>query len=57
MGMGKELADMVAAGVSGGPDAIKETVESFAAIGADELILNPSLDDLSQVAQLAATVL
>jgi hypothetical protein len=31
-------------------------VESFAAIGADELILNPSLDDLGQVAQLATTV-
>jgi alkanesulfonate monooxygenase SsuD/methylene tetrahydromethanopterin reductase-like flavin-dependent oxidoreductase (luciferase family) len=54
---GDEVADAVAAGVHGGPDAVKAAVESFAQIGADELILNPALDDIDEVARLAEVVL
>jgi alkanesulfonate monooxygenase SsuD/methylene tetrahydromethanopterin reductase-like flavin-dependent oxidoreductase (luciferase family) len=54
---GDEEADAVAAGVHGGPDAVKAAVEAFAGIGADELILNPALDDIDEVARLADALL
>nr|WSZ19527.1 LLM class flavin-dependent oxidoreductase [Streptomyces canus] len=54
---GPEMADFMSGAVSGGAEAIKATVASFADIGADELILNPTVDDIDEVAQLADIVL
>lgn len=50
---GEEFSDMVAGGVSAGPDAVRATVRAFEEIGADELILHPTLDDLDEVTRLA----
>jgi alkanesulfonate monooxygenase SsuD/methylene tetrahydromethanopterin reductase-like flavin-dependent oxidoreductase (luciferase family) len=54
---GNEIADMVSANVSGGVDAVKQTVKAFEDIGADELILGPGVDDLDEVSRLADAVL
>jgi len=54
---GDETADATAAGVRGGPVAVKEAVAAFGDLGADELIFNPGLDDLNEVRRLAETVL
>ena len=54
---GDEVAKFVASEVSGGADAVKATVRSFANIGADELILYPATDHVDEVARLADTVL
>jgi alkanesulfonate monooxygenase SsuD/methylene tetrahydromethanopterin reductase-like flavin-dependent oxidoreductase (luciferase family) len=54
---GDEFADMVAGGVSAGPDAVRATVRAFEEIGTDELILHPVLDDLDEIARLADAVL
>ncbi|KIF75611.1 MmcJ protein [Streptomyces sp. 150FB] len=54
---GEEVADGTAAGVHGGAEAVKEAVRAFADIGADELILNPTLADIDEVARLADVVL
>lgn len=54
---GDDVADATAAGVHGSPDAVKAAVRQFAGIGADELIFNPTTDDLDEVARLADAVL
>jgi alkanesulfonate monooxygenase SsuD/methylene tetrahydromethanopterin reductase-like flavin-dependent oxidoreductase (luciferase family) len=54
---GVELADATASGVNGGPDAVRSAVQEFAAIGADELIFNPTLDDPDEILRLADAVL
>lgn len=51
--MGEEMANRAAAGVLGGAAAVRGAVEAFAAIGADELIFHPMLDDIEEVARLA----
>lgn len=53
----KESASFVSAGVHGDPDAVREAIGRFEEIGADELILNPTLDDIDEVARLADAVL
>jgi hypothetical protein len=40
-----------------GAAAVKEAVAAFGDLGADELIFNPGLDDLSEVRRLAESVL
>ncbi len=54
---GAEIADATASGVHGGPEAVKAAVGEFARMGADELIFNPTLDDLDEIARLADAVL
>ena len=54
---GHEEADGVAAGVYGGAAAVKDAAQAFADIGADELIFNPTLDDIEEVARLADAVI
>lgn len=54
---GEEMAESAAAGVQGGADAVKEAVRAFADIGADELILIPTLADVDEIARLADVVL
>jgi alkanesulfonate monooxygenase SsuD/methylene tetrahydromethanopterin reductase-like flavin-dependent oxidoreductase (luciferase family) len=54
---GAETADFIAGAASGGAEAIKTTVRAFEEIGADELILNPTLDDIDEIARLAEVVL
>ncbi|GGJ58715.1 LLM class flavin-dependent oxidoreductase [Streptomyces brasiliensis] len=43
--------------VCGGVDAVRATVKAYEELGVDELILNPSVDDLDEVARLADAVL
>jgi alkanesulfonate monooxygenase SsuD/methylene tetrahydromethanopterin reductase-like flavin-dependent oxidoreductase (luciferase family) len=51
-----EGADFIASTVRTSPDAVRAAVKEFEAIGADELIFNPTLDDLDEVARLADVV-
>ena len=53
-GMG--MADHVAQSVLAGPEAIKEAIEGYEAIGVDEVVLWPTLSDLDQVDRLAEIV-
>ncbi|MET7575553.1 LLM class flavin-dependent oxidoreductase [Streptomyces sp. NPDC005492] len=54
---GTDLADFLASAVSGGAEAVRATVQAFADIGADELVFNPTSDDIDEVARLAEVVL
>ena len=51
------MADMMAQGVLTTPDAIKDAVNAFADIGADELVFNTGTDELDDVKRLADVVL
>jgi hypothetical protein len=51
------IADMVAANLSGGVEAIKNVVKAFEDIGAEELVLGPGVADLDEISRLADTVL
>lgn len=52
-----EWADAMANGIPRTPEAVKQTVDAFAGIGVDELMLDPTVADLSQVDRLADAVL
>ncbi len=54
---GTEFADSQAQSVHAGADAVRAAVESFDAIGADELILHPAVADIDEVSKLAEAVL
>lgn len=54
---GDEVASMVAGGVRGTAQEIKEAIKAFADLGADELILNPATDDINEVMRLAEAAL
>lgn len=54
---GEEVANMIAAGLHDGAQAVKEAVSAFSDIGADELILIPESDDIDEVSRLAEAVL
>ena len=55
--MGADVAGFITSAVGGGADAVKTTVKGFEEIGADELILNPTSDDLDEIGRLAEIVL
>jgi hypothetical protein len=57
MTAGDETAGLITGGVLVGPDGVKTGLNEFAEIGADELILNPTLDDLAELERLADVVL
>jgi alkanesulfonate monooxygenase SsuD/methylene tetrahydromethanopterin reductase-like flavin-dependent oxidoreductase (luciferase family) len=54
---GDEFTDLVAGNVSGGVEAVKNTVKAFEDIGADELVFGPGVADLDEVSRLADAVL
>jgi alkanesulfonate monooxygenase SsuD/methylene tetrahydromethanopterin reductase-like flavin-dependent oxidoreductase (luciferase family) len=54
---GDEVARLITGAVAAGPGPVKDTVAAFADIGADELILNPTVGDLEEITRLADLVL
>jgi len=54
---GPEGARAKASQVSGGAEAVRATVKAFEDLGADELMLNPTTDDIDEVTRQAETVL
>jgi alkanesulfonate monooxygenase SsuD/methylene tetrahydromethanopterin reductase-like flavin-dependent oxidoreductase (luciferase family) len=54
---GDEIATMVANGVHDSTQSLKEVVNAYEDLGADELIFNPTLDDINEVSRLAEVVL
>jgi len=54
---GKEFADLTAGTLAGSADDVREVVQSFAALGADELILNPTTDDPDEIERVAEVIL
>jgi alkanesulfonate monooxygenase SsuD/methylene tetrahydromethanopterin reductase-like flavin-dependent oxidoreductase (luciferase family) len=54
---GDQIADLISGNLSDGADRIKQTVEEFAEIGATDLIFNPGVGDLDEIARLAEVVL
>lgn len=54
---GHEVATLVADNNSYGADRVRETVKAFEELGVDELIFNPTVPDLNQIAKLADVVL
>jgi alkanesulfonate monooxygenase SsuD/methylene tetrahydromethanopterin reductase-like flavin-dependent oxidoreductase (luciferase family) len=55
--LGDEFADAEAQSVHVGADGARAAIESFQAIGADELILHPTIADIDEVGRLADAVL
>ena len=55
--VGDEFADTIAQSVHVGADGVRKVIESFDAIGADELILHPTVDDVDEVGKLADAAL
>ena len=53
---GGPMAQQVARGVLSSPDAVKATIQGFADIGTDELVLMPCIPELDQVDLLADIV-
>jgi alkanesulfonate monooxygenase SsuD/methylene tetrahydromethanopterin reductase-like flavin-dependent oxidoreductase (luciferase family) len=54
--LGPQVAEMIAGGAHRSPQAIKDVVAAFADAGVDELILDPTVPELSQVDLLAEVV-
>jgi alkanesulfonate monooxygenase SsuD/methylene tetrahydromethanopterin reductase-like flavin-dependent oxidoreductase (luciferase family) len=54
---GEEMVNIISSGICAGPDAVKSAVKTYAELGADEIIFNPGLDDIDEVARLADVVL
>jgi alkanesulfonate monooxygenase SsuD/methylene tetrahydromethanopterin reductase-like flavin-dependent oxidoreductase (luciferase family) len=52
-----EFADQIAQAVRTTPETVKEGISAFADIGADELILNVTTDNIDEVTRLAEIVL
>jgi alkanesulfonate monooxygenase SsuD/methylene tetrahydromethanopterin reductase-like flavin-dependent oxidoreductase (luciferase family) len=55
--IGTESADAQSRGINVGRDGVLNAVQTFAALGADELILHPAVPDLNEIARLADAVL
>jgi hypothetical protein len=55
--MGEETASMAEGAVCGSAEGVKAFVDSFPAIGVDEIIFNPATDDVDEVNRLAEIVL
>ena len=54
---GRETAEMIAGSAFRSPEAIREAVQAYQEVGLDELILDPTVPDPSQVDLLADVVL
>jgi alkanesulfonate monooxygenase SsuD/methylene tetrahydromethanopterin reductase-like flavin-dependent oxidoreductase (luciferase family) len=55
--LGREIAEMIAGGAHRSPQAIQDVIVGFAEAGVDELILDPTISDPSQVDLLADVAL
>jgi alkanesulfonate monooxygenase SsuD/methylene tetrahydromethanopterin reductase-like flavin-dependent oxidoreductase (luciferase family) len=55
--LGDDTANFIASAAAVGPDAVKAAVSSFADIGADVLVFNPTLTDVDEIGKLAEIVL
>lgn len=55
--MGPEVAEMIAGSAHRSPQAIRDAIDGFAAIGVDELVLDPTVPDPAQVELLADVAL
>ena len=56
-GAGEEFAGLVSSNVAVGAEKVKETLKSFEAIGATDVIFNPGVGDLDEISRLADAVL
>jgi alkanesulfonate monooxygenase SsuD/methylene tetrahydromethanopterin reductase-like flavin-dependent oxidoreductase (luciferase family) len=54
--LGDETADFITSAAAVGPDGIKDAIKAFEEIGADDLIFNPTVDDLDEIGRLAELV-
>lgn len=55
--LGDQSASMVVGGIRDSMQTVKEAVKAFGDLGVDELIFNPTTDDINEVARLAEAVL
>ena len=55
--MGRETAEYIAGSAHRSAQAIKDVIAAFAAVGVDELILDPTVSDPAQVEMLAEAAL
>jgi diaminopimelate decarboxylase len=51
--IGAETAELVAGLVCGSADEVKAVIDSFAGIGADEIVFAPVTDDADEIKRLA----
>jgi alkanesulfonate monooxygenase SsuD/methylene tetrahydromethanopterin reductase-like flavin-dependent oxidoreductase (luciferase family) len=54
---GEDFSKVVVDGVSGSPQSVKDAVQAYTDLGADELILIGATDDVDEVSHLAEIVL
>jgi alkanesulfonate monooxygenase SsuD/methylene tetrahydromethanopterin reductase-like flavin-dependent oxidoreductase (luciferase family) len=52
-----DFTELVVNGMNSTPEAVRDAVKAFADIGADELILNPTTDEIDDIRRLADIVL
>jgi alkanesulfonate monooxygenase SsuD/methylene tetrahydromethanopterin reductase-like flavin-dependent oxidoreductase (luciferase family) len=52
-----DFTDLVVNGMSATPEEVRSVTKAFADLGADELILNPTTDEIADIARLADIVL
>jgi hypothetical protein len=57
LALGADHAEAISQALPVGREGVKEVVESFAEIGADEVIFHPARPDLDEIDKLAAAVL
>jgi alkanesulfonate monooxygenase SsuD/methylene tetrahydromethanopterin reductase-like flavin-dependent oxidoreductase (luciferase family) len=53
----QEIVDTIVSAAATSPEAVRQTVTAFEDLGADELIFNPTIDDLDEISRLADLVL
>jgi alkanesulfonate monooxygenase SsuD/methylene tetrahydromethanopterin reductase-like flavin-dependent oxidoreductase (luciferase family) len=53
----QEIVDTIVSAAAASPETVKQTVTAFEDLGADELIFNPTIDDLDEITRLADLVL
>ena len=54
---GDEFASLITGGVSTSAQELKDVAKAFEDLGADEIIFNPTLDDINEVSRLAEVML
>ncbi|MEV0219051.1 LLM class flavin-dependent oxidoreductase [Streptomyces sp. NPDC050704] len=54
---GEQVMGIISSGICAGPDAVRSAVQAYSELGVDELIFNPALADIDEVARLADIVL
>jgi alkanesulfonate monooxygenase SsuD/methylene tetrahydromethanopterin reductase-like flavin-dependent oxidoreductase (luciferase family) len=54
---GQGTVDLIGSAVQASPEGVKQAVTAFGDLGADELIFNPTVDDVDEISRLAELVL